>query len=86
MTTQNDRTLFLHILTPEALPCRDGLLKLTIPLPGDLKPSRKGAVTLLADATPLLYEISNDGFLTVTLPKSAIEDIDTVICLSLNGF
>ena len=86
VTTQNDRTLFLHILTPEALPCRDGLLKLTIPLPGDLKPSRKGAVTLLADATPLLYEISNDGFLTVTLPKSAIEDIDTVICLSLNGF
>ena len=86
VTTQNDRTLFLHILTPEALPCRDGRLKLTIPLPGDLKPSRKGAVTLLADATPLPYEISNDGFLTITLPKSAIEDIDTVICLSLNGF
>ncbi len=86
VTTQNDRTLFLHILTPEALPCRDGLLKLTIPLPGDLKPSRKGAVTLLADATPLPYEISNDGFLTITLPQSAIEDIDTVICLSLNDF
>lgn len=86
VTTQNDRTLFLHILTPEALPCRDGLCKLVIALPRDLRPSRKGAVTLLADATPLLYEISNDGFLTITLPQTAIEDIDTVICLSLNGF
>ncbi len=86
VTTQNDRTLFLHILTPEALPCRDGLLKLTIPLPGDLKPSRKGAVALLTSGAKLSYELSRDGFLTITLPQSAIEDIDTVICLSLNGF
>jgi len=81
VTTQNDRTLFLHILTPEALPLRDGLCKLVVALPRDLRPSRKGAVTLLADATPLLYEISNDGFLTITLPQTAFEDIDTVICL-----
>lgn len=81
VTTQNDRTLFLHILTPEALPLRDGLCKLVVALPRDLRPSRKGAVTLLADATPLLYEISNDGFLTITLPQTALEDIDTVICL-----
>ena len=83
VTTQNDRTLFLHILTPEALPLRDGLCKLVVALPQDLRLPRKGAVTLLADATPLPYEISNDGFLTITLPQTALEDIDTVICLSL---
>ena len=80
VTTQNAQELFLHILTPEALPIRDGLCKLVVPLPQDVKPARKGAVTLLS-GEPLAYELSKDGFLTITLPSTTIEEIDTVICI-----
>lgn len=79
VTTQNGEALFLHILAPEALPLRDGIYKVTLPLPAELKPSRKTTVTCLADGRPLPYEVSKDGFLTVTLPQSSLEDIDTVI-------
>ena len=78
VTTQNSQELFLHILTPEALPKRNGLYKLVVPLPQDIKPARKGAVTLLS-GEPLAYELSKDGFLTITLPSTTIEEIDTVI-------
>ena len=78
VTTQNSQDLFLHILTPEALPKRNGLYKLVVPLPQDIKPARKGAVTLLS-GEPLAYELSKDGFLTITLPSTTIEEIDTVI-------
>jgi alpha-L-fucosidase len=78
VTTQNAQDLFLHILAPEALPKRDGLYKLVVPLPQDVKPARKGAVTLLS-GEPLAYELSKDGFLIITLPSTTIEEIDTVI-------
>ena len=78
VTTQNSQDLFLHILTPEALPKRNGLYKLVVPLPQDIKPARKGAVTLLS-GEPLAYELAKDGFLTITLPSTTIEEIDTVI-------
>ncbi len=78
VTTQNSQDLFLHVLTPEALPMRDGLGKLVIPLPQDTRPARKGAVTLLS-GEPLPYELSKDGFLTITLPAGSLEEIDTVI-------
>ena len=78
VTTQNAETLFLHILSQEALPVRDGICKITVPLPADITPARKGAVSLIS-GTPLAYGLSKDGFLTVTLPCSALEDIDTII-------
>lgn len=78
VTTQNAETLFLHILSQEALPVRDGICKITVPLPADITPARKGAVSLIS-GTPLAYDLSKDGFLTVTLPCSALEDIDTII-------
>ena len=80
VTTQNAQDLFLHILTPEALPIREGLCKLVVPLPQNIKPARKGAVTLLS-GEPLAYELSKDGFLTITLLTTTIEEIDTVICV-----
>jgi len=82
VTTQNDGALFLHILSPDALPCRDGRCKLVLPLPGDVSLKRKGAVSLLVSGDKLDYEMSKDGFLTVTLPQSAIEEIDTVVRVS----
>lgn len=78
VTTQNAEALFLHVLSPEALPVRDGICKITVPLPADITPARKGAVSLIS-GTPLAYGLSKDGFLTVTLPCSALEDIDTII-------
>ena len=78
VTTRNDRELFLHVLSPEAMPMRDGLYKLVVPLPTDIRPARKRAVTLLSGAS-LPYDLSKDGFLTVTLPASGLEDIDTVV-------
>ena len=78
VTTRNDECLFLHLLSPEALPCRDGVCKVVVPLPQGMVPARKGAVALLSGA-PLEYVYSKDGFLTVTLPQSMIEDIDTVV-------
>ena len=78
VTTQNAGTLFLHVLAPEALPARDGICKITVPLPASITPARKGAVSLIS-GTPLAYGLSKDGFLTVTLPSSALEDIDTII-------
>ena len=80
VTTQNAATLFLHVLSPEALPVRDGVCKVVVALPVQMNPARKGAVSLLS-GEKLGYEISKDGFLTVTLPASAIEDADTVICI-----
>jgi alpha-L-fucosidase len=86
VTTQNAGTLFLHVLTPEALPAHDGVCKLVVPLPADTsgsvqKIARKDAVSLLATGEKLAYSVSPDGFLTVTLPQSLLEDIDTVICI-----
>ena len=81
VTTQNATTLFLHVLAPETLPQSDGRCKLIIPLPEGANPSRKGAVCLLS-GTPLSYERSKDGFLTITLPSAQIEDIDTVIAVT----
>ena len=81
VTTQNAATLFLHVLTPEALPANDGLAKIVVALPEGTRPARKGAVSLL-DGTPLSYDLSKDGFLTVTLPTSRIEDIDTVVAVA----
>ena len=78
VTTQNASALFLHLLTPDALPVRDGLAKVVVPLPEELKIARKGAVALLS-GTPLSYEVSTDGFLSVTLPTAFLEEIDTVI-------
>ena len=82
VTTRNDGALFLHLLSPEALPYRDGLYKLVVPLAQDMKPARKEAVSLLS-GEKLNYEVSKDGFLTVTLPQSMLEDIDTVICVRI---
>ena len=81
VTTQNATTLFLHVLAPEALPQGDGRCKLIIPLPEGTNPSRKGAVSLLS-GTPLSYDLSKDGFLTITLPSAQLEDIDTVIAVT----
>jgi len=86
VTTQNAGILFLHVLTPEALPLRDGVCKLVVPLPTDaagsiLKIARKDAVSLLLTGEKLTYTVSPDGFMTVTLPQSLLEDIDTVICV-----
>jgi alpha-L-fucosidase len=78
VTTRNGEALFLHILSPEALPVRDGRCKVVVPLPQDLALARKGAVSLL-DGTPLEYAVSKDGFLTVTLPQTLLEEIDTVV-------
>ena len=91
VTTQNGKALFLHILTPEKLPQRAGCCKVVVPLPQDLKEARpqdrkvarKGTVSLLS-GIPLVYEISKDGFLTVTLPADKLEDIDTVIRVALD--
>lgn len=82
VTTRNGEALFLHILTPEALPARDGRCKVIVPLPQDMTPARKGAVSLLS-GTPLEYAVSKDGFLTVTLPLDLLEDIDTVVRISI---
>lgn len=82
VTTRNGEALFLHILTPEALPARDGRCKVIVPLPQDMTPTRKGAVSLLS-GTPLEYAVSKDGFLTVTLPLDLLEDIDTVVRISI---
>ena len=82
VTTRNAGALFLHILSPEALPCRDGICKVIVPLPPDMKPVRKDAVALLSGQR-LDYQLSKDGFLTVTLPQSLLEEIDTVICVRL---
>ena len=81
VTTQNATTLFLHVLAPETLPQGDGRCKLIIPLPEGTNPSRKGAVSLLS-GTPLSYDLSKDGFLTITLPSAQLEDIDTVIAVT----
>ncbi len=78
VTTQNAEVLFLHVLSPEALPVRGGLCKVVVPLPTDRKPARKDAVSLLT-GEKLPYEFSKDGFLTVTLPQSLLEEIDTVL-------
>jgi hypothetical protein len=45
-----------------------------------MKPARKDAVSLLS-GEKLKYEISKDGFLTVILLQSSVEDIDTVISI-----
>jgi len=45
-----------------------------------MKPARKDAVSLLS-GEKLKYEISKDDFLTITLPQSSLEDIDTVISI-----
>ena len=82
VTTQNATSLFLHILTPDALSVRDGVSKVIVPLPSDKTPARKGAVSLLS-GEPLSYDFSKDGFLTVTLPQTQLEDIDTVIKIRL---
>ncbi len=82
VTMRNDGVLFLHILTPEALPERDGVCKVVVPLARDMNPARKGAVTLLS-GEPLTYELTKDGFLTVTLPAAALEEIDTVVRIIL---
>ena len=34
------------------------------------------------DGTPLSYDLSKDGFLTITLPSAQLEDIDTVIAVT----
>ena len=78
VTTQNSGQIFLHVLDPDALPLRDGLYKLVVPLPDGVVPVRRGAVSLLS-GEKLDYSVSKDGFLTVTLPVSQVEDIDTVI-------
>lgn len=80
VTTQNAEALFLHVLSPETLPVRDGVCRLVVPLPADMKPARKDAVSLLS-GEKLKYEISKDGFLTVILLQSSVEDIDTVISI-----
>ncbi len=82
VTTQNANALFLHILSPEALPLRSGVYKVVVPLPQGMTLPRKGAVALLTSGTPLSYEISKDGFLTLTLPQSSLEEIDTVVRLA----
>lgn len=82
VTTRNADTLFLHVLSPEVLPAKDGICKLIVPLT-ELKPVRKNAVSLLAGPA-LDYSVSKDGFLTVTLPHASVEEIDTVICIQLN--
>ena len=79
VTTRNAESLFLHILSPEVLPQRGGLCKVVLPLPEGMKPARKGAVTLLVSGEKLDYEVSKDGFLTVAVPASALEEIDTVV-------
>ena len=84
VTTRNAGTLFLHILSPEALPVCDGLCKVVVPLTPDMTPVRKDAASLLSGGK-LSCERSKDGFLTVTLPSTSIEDIDTVICVRLAG-
>ena len=83
VTTRNARTLFLHILTPEALPERDGNSKVVVPLTDSLKPAGKNAVSLLS-GEKLAYSLSKDGFLTITLPLADLEDIDTVLCIRLS--
>lgn len=80
VATQNAEALFLHVLSPETLPVRDGVCRLVVPLPADMKPARKDAVSLLS-GEKLKYEISKDGFLTVILLQSSVEDIDTVISI-----
>ena len=82
VTTRNDEALFLHILLPESLPMRDGRCKVVVPLPQEIIPARKGAVTLLSGA-PLDYVYSKDGFLTVTLEQNLLEEIDTVVRVRL---
>ena len=79
VSTQNGEGVFLHVLSAEALPLRDGIHKLVVPLPAGCEPARKGAVTLLTSGEKLAYAVSKDGFLTITLPQSGLEDIDTVI-------
>lgn len=79
VTTQGGNALFLHILSPERIPSRDGICKLAVPLAKGMEPARKGAVSLLVSGDKLDYEVSRDGFLTLTLPVSVFEDIDTVI-------
>ena len=56
------------------------MCRLVVPLPADMKPARKDAVSLLS-GEKLKYEISKDGFLTVTFPQSLLEDIDTVLSI-----
>ena len=82
VTTRNARTLFVHILTPEALPERDGNGKVVVPLTDSLKPAGKNAVSLLS-GEKLAYSLSKDGFLAITLPLADLEDIDTVLCIRL---
>ena len=82
VTTKNDGSLFLHVLSPGALPVREGVCKLVVPLEQGMQPARKGAVALLS-GKPLNYEITKDGFLTVTLPAADLEEIDTVVRVQL---
>ena len=82
VTTQRAGTLFLHVLSPGALPVRGGVGKLVVPLPEEMQAVRKNAVCLLS-GEPLRYETSKDGFLTITLPLSLLEDIDTVVAVQI---
>ena len=76
----SSRTLLVAILT-FLISVAQANAKIVVPLPAGTQPARKGAVSLLC-GTPLSYDLSKDGFLTVTLPTSRLEDIDTVIAVA----
>ena len=83
VTTRNDASLFLHILTPDALPANDSICKIVVPLSDGMSLPRKNAVSLLT-GEKLDYTLTKDNFLTITLPLSSLEDIDTVLSIQLS--
>ena len=90
VTTCNAENLFLHILAPDALPRKGNVCLLTLPMPEEMRQAgnkRKGtvAVSRLLDGRMLEASVSKDGFLTVRIPASALEDIDTVLRVELSS-
>lgn len=73
-TTRTDKSFFLHILDPENLPSNGTEAILVVPFSEKVKD-----VTLFVAGGRLPWKQSKDGFLTVTVPVSAYEDIDTVV-------
>ena len=75
VTTANAKSLFLHVIAPEALPSNGKEALLSMAWEG---PKVK-TVKVVSTGAVLPCTVSKDGFLTVRIPQEMVEEIDTVL-------
>lgn len=78
VTTQKGNRIYVHVIDPGKLQGNEKSLELTIPT----QPKALRSASLLADKTQIESSQTSQG-LTLRIPKSAIQEIDTVSVIEL---